>query len=82
MSDLVMDPKTIEELRRRIQCLQKISERKDARIETLQKSTEFYLNYYNQTRKKDPSIDTTQDKEISSPKSQSGELTSLTMKEG
>ena len=67
MGDSTIDSKVIKDMRKEIERLKKINEEKDARIETLQKSAVLYLNYYNQTRNKDLSIDTIEEEEVSSP---------------
>lgn len=49
MSDATFGPQSIEEIRKEIECLAKISEEKDAQIEALRKSTQHYMDYFNQT---------------------------------
>ena len=72
MSDATFGPQ-MEEMRKEIDWLIKISEEKDAQIETLRKSAQHYTEYYNQTRNKDASTTSNEEEEISSPRSQSGE---------
>ncbi|CAO2826254.1 unnamed protein product [Amaranthus hypochondriacus] len=77
MSDVTFGHQLIEEMRKEIERLAKISEEiKYAQIEALRKSNQYYMDYYNQTRNKDLSTASDEEDEISSPRSQSAEPSS------